>query len=237
MTATAAEDPPVPGATGPQLLLVEDDQSIGSLVSGYLERTGYRVAWVRSGEEALSSFERLRPRLVILDIGLPGQDGFDVCRELRARSPVPVLMLTARDEEADRVAGLEVGADDYVTKPFSPRELAARVKAVLRRTDPALRRTGRLELGDVVLDPDAREVTVAGATVELTGKEFDLLAYLLENAGIVVSRDQLLDQVWGMSYAGGTRTVDVHVAQVRRKLGRPEAIRTIRGSGYKAIRS
>ncbi len=237
MTATAAADAVAPSATGTQLLLVEDDPSIGALVTAYLEQTGYRVAWARSGEEALSSFERVRPRLVILDIGLPGQDGFDVCRELRARSPVPVLMLTARDEEVDRVAGLEVGADDYVTKPFSPRELAARVKAVLRRTEPASpQRAVRLELGDVVLDPDAREVTVAGAPVELTGKEFDLLAYLLENAGIVVSRDQLLDRVWGMSYAGGTRTVDVHVAQLRRKLGRPEAIRTFRGSGYKAVR-
>ena len=235
MTAAAAADAPARSATGAQLLLVEDDPSIGALVTTYLEQTGYRVAWARSGEEALSIFESLRPRLVILDIGLPGQDGFDVCRELRARSPVPVLMLTARDEEVDRVAGLEVGADDYVTKPFSPRELAARVKAVLRRAEPAPQRT-RLELGDVVLDPDAREVTVAGEPIELTGKEFDLLAYLLENAGIVVSRDQLLDRVWGMSYAGGTRTVDVHVAQLRRKLGRPEAIRTFRGSGYKAVR-
>jgi len=146
-------------------------------------------------------------------------------------------MLTARDEEVDRVAGLEVGADDYVTKPFSPRELTARIKAVLRRTEPALRTTGKLELGDVVLDAQAREVTVAGEPVELTGKEFDLLAYLVENAGIVVSRDQLLDRVWGMTYAGGTRTVDVHVAQLRRKLGRPDAIRTFRGSGYKAVRS
>jgi DNA-binding response OmpR family regulator len=222
-------------ATAPALLLVEDEDAIGSLVSAYLEQTGYRVAWVRSGEEALAQLDQLRPSLVILDIGLPGQDGFDVCRGIRARSSVPILMLTARDEEVDRVAGLEVGADDYVTKPFSPRELAARVKAVLRRTQPAVPEQ-RLELGDVAVDTLAREVTVAGEPVELTGKEFDLLAYLLENAGIVVSRDQLLEQVWGMSYAGGTRTVDVHVAQLRRKLGRPEAIRTFRGSGYKAVR-
>ena len=225
------------GSAGPQLLLVEDDESIGTLVSAYLEKSGYRVAWVRSGEDALVGIDRLQPRMVILDIGLPGQDGFDVCRDIRARSPVPILMLTARDEEVDRVLGLEVGADDYVTKPFSPRELAARVKAVLRRADPAMHMTPRLELGDVVLDAQAREVTVAGEPVELTGKEFDLLAYLLENAGIVVSRDQLLDRVWGMTYAGGTRTVDVHVAQLRRKLGRPDAIRTLRGSGYKAVRS
>ena len=225
------------GSAGPQLLLVEDEESIGTLISAYLEKSGYRVAWVRSGEDALASLDRVRPRMVILDIGLPGQDGFDVCRGIRARSTVPIVMVTARDEEIDRVAGLEVGADDYVTKPFSPRELAARIKAVLRRTDPEPDATARLELGDVVLDAQAREVTVAGEPVELTGKEFDLLAYLLENAGIVVSRDQLLDRVWGMTYAGGTRTVDVHVAQLRRKLGRPDAIRTLRGSGYKAARS
>jgi DNA-binding response OmpR family regulator len=225
------------GSAGPQLLLVEDEESIGTLVHDYLEKSGYRIEWVRSGEDALMSLDRVQPRLVILDIGLPDQDGFDVCRGIRARSNVPILMLTARDEEVDRVAGLEVGADDYVTKPFSPRELAARVKAVLRRADPAMNAPPRLELGDVVLDAQAREVTVAGEPVELTGKEFDLLAYLLENAGIVVSRDQLLDRVWGMTYAGGTRTVDVHVAQLRRKLGRPDAIRTFRGSGYKAVRT
>jgi DNA-binding response OmpR family regulator len=226
----------VAASPGPQLLLVEDEESIGSLVSAYLEGSGYRVAWLRSGEEALLDLDRLAPRLVILDIGLPGADGFDVCRDIRARSNVPILMLTARDEEADRVAGLEVGADDYVSKPFSPRELAARVKAMLRRTEQVAPPSQRLEVGDVVLDPQAREVLVAGEAVELTGKEFDLLAYLLENAGIVVSRDQLLDRVWGMTYAGGTRTVDVHVAQLRRKLGRPESIRTVRGSGYKAVR-
>ena len=221
--------------TAQQLLLVEDEDSIGSLVSAYLERSGYRVAWVRSGEDALAGLELIRPNLVILDIGLPGQDGFDVCRGIRARSSVPIVMLTARDEEPDRVAGLEVGADDYVTKPFSPRELAARVKAVLRRAEPApVQQT--VELGEVTVDMLAREVTVAGERVELTGKEFDLLAYLVENAGIVVSRDTLLDRVWGMTYAGGTRTVDVHVAQLRRKLGRPDAIRTFRGSGYKAVR-
>jgi len=235
MTAADAAELQPALTPGPQLLLVEDEESIGSLVRAYLEQSGYRVAWVRSGEEALGTLELLRPRLVLHDIGLPGADGFDVCRAIRARSDVPVLMLTARDEEADRVAGLEVGADDYVSKPFSPRELAARVKAVLRRTTPPVR-TEVLELGDVALDPQAREVHVAGEPVELTGKEFDLLAYLLENAGIVLSRDQLLDRVWGMSYAGGTRTVDVHVAQLRRKLGRPDAVRTVRGSGYKAVR-
>jgi DNA-binding response OmpR family regulator len=224
------------GAAGPaELLLVEDEESIGALVCAYLEQCGYAVEWARSGEEALAQLGHGRPRLVILDVGLPGKDGFQVCETIRAHSTVPILMLTARDEEADRVAGFELGADDYVTKPFSPRELAARVKALLRRAEPTPH-AGLLELGDVVVDPQAREVTVAGEPVELTGKEFDLLAFLLENTGIVVSRDQLLDRVWGMSYAGGTRTVDVHVAQLRRKLGRPDAIRTLRGAGYKAVR-
>src|SRR5881275_3057173 len=217
------------------ILLVEDEPSVGELVRGYLSRDGYRVLWVRSGEEGLAELERHPVRIVILDIGLPGMDGFEVCRAVRGRSQVPILMLTARDEEPDRVAGLELGADDYLTKPFSPRELVARMKAVLRRTD------GRsaedvLALDDVVLNRQAREVAVDGRTVELTTKEFDLLATLLANPGIVVSRDQLLDRVWGMTYPGGTRTVDVHVAQLRRKLGRPELIRTVRGAGYKTIR-
>jgi DNA-binding response OmpR family regulator len=228
--ATAAD-----AAARVTVLLVEDDPSIGGLVRTYLGRDGYPVVWVRSGEAALDELARHDVGMVVLDVGLPGIDGFDVCRRMRATSRVPIVMLTARDEEPDRVAGLEVGADDYVTKPFSPRELAARVKAVLRRSQPAPVAQA-LELGDVTVDTLAREVTVAGERVELTGKEFDLLAYLLENAGIVVSRDQLLDRVWGMTYAGGTRTVDVHVAQLRRKLGRPDAIRTFRGTGYKAVR-
>ena len=225
----------VNGSQGGTVLLVEDEHSIGSMTRGYLERSGWRVVWVRSGEEALAELGRHQVRIVILDIRLPGIDGFDVARLVRARSDVPILMLTARGEEPDRVAGLELGADDYLTKPFSPRELVARMKAVLRRTD------GRsaedvLALDDVVLNRQAREVAVDGRTVELTTKEFDLLATLLANPGIVVSRDQLLDRVWGMTYPGGTRTVDVHVAQLRRKLGRPELIRTVRGAGYKTIR-
>jgi DNA-binding response OmpR family regulator len=223
------------GSQGGTVLLVEDEHSIGSMTRGYLERSGWRVVWVRSGEEALAELGRHQVRIVILDIRLPGIDGFDVARLVRTRSDVPILMLTARDEEPDRVAGLELGADDYLTKPFSPRELVARMKAVLRRTD------GRsaedvLTLADVELNRNAREVAVDGQPVELTTKEFDLLATLLENPGIVVSRDQLLDRVWGMTYPGGTRTVDVHVAQLRRKLGRPELIRTVRGAGYKTVR-
>jgi len=216
------------------VLLVEDEPSVGELVRGYLTRDGYRVIWVRSGDEALVELERHPVRLVLLDIGLPGKDGFDVCRDIRARSQVPILMLTARDEEPDRIVGLEVGADDYVTKPFSPRELVARMKAVLRRSEPQDRRDS-LTLADVVLDRESRDVTVDGAPVELTAKEFDLLAFFMANTGIVVSRDVLLDRVWGVEYPGGTRTVDVHVAQLRRKLGRPELIRTLRGAGYKAV--
>lgn len=219
------------------VLLVEDEESIARLVRGYLERDGYRVLWVTSGEDALSELPRHSVRIVVLDIGLPGIDGFDVCRQIRSRSRIPVVMLTARDEEADRVAGLELGADDYVPKPFSPRELTARVKAVLRRTEESPPPEDTLTLSDIEVKREAREVTVAGEPVELTGKEFDLLVYLIDNAGIVVTRDQLLDRVWGMTYAGGTRTVDVHVAQLRRKLDRPDLIRTVRGSGYKAIRA
>ena len=225
---------PMLNGSGPGVLLIEDDDSIGRLVRSYLERNGYRVVWVRSGEEGMIELGRHGVRIVVLDIGLPGIDGFDVCKKIRARSSVPIVMLTARDEEPDRVAGLEVGADDYLTKPFSPRELAARLKAVLRRTEGGSR-AEVLALGDVVVKRGEREVTVSGAPVELTVKEFDLLAWLVEHAGIVFSREQLLDRVWGISYLGGTRTVDVHVAQVRRKIGRPELIRTVRGAGYKAV--
>ena len=216
------------------VLLVEDEPSVGELVRGYLMRDGWTIVWVRSGEEALAELERHPFRIVILDIGLPGIDGFAVCTSMRARSRVPIVMLTARDEEADRVVGLEVGADDYVTKPFSPRELVARMKAILRRAEPQPAQEV-LELGDVSLNRETHDVTIAGRLVELTAKEFDLLAFFLSNPGAVLSRDVLLDRVWGVSYPGGTRTVDVHVAQLRRKLGRPGLIRTLRGSGYKAV--
>jgi len=216
------------------VLLVEDEENIASVVRAYLERDGYRVVWVGTGAEALAALERKPVQIIVLDIGLPDLDGFDVCRQMRTRSSVPIIMLTARDEEADRVAGLELGADDYVAKPFSARELVARIKAVLRRTEPSAQED-TLVLGDVVLRRRAREVSVAGTPVELRMKEFGLLACLIENRGLVVSRDQLLDRVWGLDFAGGTRTVDVHVAQLRSKLGRPELIQTIRGAGYKAV--
>lgn len=216
------------------MLVVEDEEAIASLVCAYLERDGYRVTWARSGGEALAHFEREPPQLIVLDLGLPDVDGFDLCRQLRAEATVPIIMLTARDEEADRVVGLELGADDYVTKPFSPRELVARIKAVLRRIEPTAQ-GDTVAVGDVVIRRSAREVTVGGEQVALRAREFDLLTCLLENKGIVVSRNLLLDRVWGLDYPAGTRTVDVHVAQLRSKLGRPELIQTIRGVGYKAV--
>jgi two-component system, OmpR family, response regulator len=221
-------------AVGGTVLIVEDEHSIGALIRSYLSRDGYGVVWVRSGEEALVELVRHSVRIVVLDIGLPGMDGFEVCRQIRSRSSVPILIVTARDEEPDRVAGLELGADDYITKPFSPRELVARVKAILRRAEPTPTEP-ILTLGDIVVDMQGREVSVGGEAVELTAKEFDLLACLLENPGIVLSRDTLLDRAWGTTYPGGTRTVDVHVGQLRRKLGRPALIRTVRGAGYKAV--
>jgi DNA-binding response OmpR family regulator len=217
-------------------LVVEDEDSIAALVRSYLERDGFTVVRARRGDEALVELERHPVRVVVLDIGLPDMDGFDVCRSIRTQSRVPILMLTARDEEPDRVSGLELGADDYLTKPFSPRELLARVRAVLRRVE-TWQDEPELTFGDVVVRPDAREASVAGTPVKLTNKEFDLLAILLGNPNQVLSRELLLDRVWGLAFPGGTRTVDMHVASLRRKLGRPELVRTVRGVGYKVARA
>jgi two-component system, OmpR family, alkaline phosphatase synthesis response regulator PhoP len=220
-------------AWGPTVLLVEDEESIAGLLRSYLTAQGFRIVWVRSGEEALAELDRHPIRVVLLDLGLPGMDGFDVCRQIRYRSKVPLVMVTARDEEIDRVAGLEIGADDYVSKPFSPRELTARLKAVLRRSEDRVERAV-LSLEDVALNRERREVTVAGDAVALTAKEFDLLAFLLEQPGIVFSRELLLERVWGFDFPTTTRTVDMHVASLRRKLDRPELVQTVRGVGYKA---
>jgi DNA-binding response OmpR family regulator len=217
---------------GTTVMVVEDEPNIGALVRTYLEREGYDTVWVRSGEDALVELRRHPVKLVVLDIGLPGIDGFEVCRRIGGR--VPVIMLTARDEEPDRVAGLEVGADDYVAKPFSPRELTARVKAVLRRAGRVPDGDDVIALGPVILARGAREVRVDGVEVQLTQREFELLEFLLRHAGQVVSRDQLLESVWGFISPGETRTVEVHVAQLRKKLGHPGLIRTVRGVGYKA---
>jgi DNA-binding response OmpR family regulator len=216
------------------ILLVEDEEDIASVVRAYLERDGFQVVWAARGVDGLLALERHEVRLAILDLRLPDADGLDVCRAIREQSRMPIVILTARDEEIDRITGLELGADDYVPKPFSPRELVARVRAVLRRADPAPE-SDLATIGDVVVDRAARTVTVAGEPVELTAKELDLLAYFGDHEGIVLSRERLLDRVWGLSFPGGTRTVDVHVSQLRKKLDRPALIRTVRGSGYKAV--
>ncbi len=219
-------------AMAARIMVVEDEANIGALVRTYLQREGYEVLWVRSGEDALVELRRHPIKLVVLDIGLPGIDGLEVCR--RIAGSVPVIMLTARDEVADRVAGLELGADDYMPKPFSPRELTARVKAVLRRGTQAGTGEDVTTVGLLTLARGAREVLVEGREVELTQREFDLLEYLLRHAGQVVTRETLLEAVWGFVSPGQTRTVEVHVAQLRRKLGLPDLIRTVRGIGYKA---
>jgi two-component system, OmpR family, alkaline phosphatase synthesis response regulator PhoP len=216
------------------VLLVEDEESLASLVEAYLVQEGFSVVAAGTGEAALKAVATGAIRLVVLDLNLPDMDGVDVCRRIRARSAVPIVMLTARDEESDLLVGLGAGADDYIGKPFSPKELVARMKAVLRRAEPHGDEQP-LMLGDVVVHRLGREVKVAGSIVELRPKEFDLLAYLIANRGAVFSRDTLLERVWGYEYAGGSRTVDVHVAQLRRKLERPQLIRTVRGSGYKAV--
>jgi len=216
----------------PHLLIVDDDREIRGLLAQYLEKHDFRTTAVADGKEMRRVMERSHVDLLVLDLMLPGEDGLTLCRELRSRSQVPIIMLTARGEDVDRIVGLELGADDYLPKPFNPRELLGRIKAILRRVEQrgedALL-TGR----DIVLRRDSHDVTVGGAAIELTSKEFDLLACFLEHPGIVLSREKLLDLVWGMTYPGGTRTVDVHVAQLRRKLGDPDSIRTVRGAGYK----
>lgn len=217
------------------VLVVEDEPAIADLVRLYLVRDGFGVHIERDGTAGLAAARRLRPVAAVLDISLPGLAGTEVCRRLReAGDWTPIIFLTARDDETDRIVGLELGADDYVTKPFSPRELVARVRAVLRRTAGPPDRTERPRaVGPVTLDPARRTVAVAGAPVQLTSTEFDLLAHLMARPGRVFTRDELLAGVWGYAAHAGTRTVDVHVAQVRAKLGAgAEVIRTYRGVGY-----
>ena len=220
----------------PTIVLIEDDPNIADLVDLYLRNDGYRVYQANSGEAGLELVAVRHPKLVILDVGLPGAlDGLGVCRELRAHSDVPIIMLTARDDEIDRVLGLEMGADDYVTKPFSPRELVARVKAILRRADGPSREQAPTVLiaGDVEVDLGRREARAAGTVVALAAREFDLLAYLAENRGLALSRRQLLDGVWGVDWVGDERTVDVHVRQLRKKLGEGFPLSTVWGVGYR----
>jgi DNA-binding response OmpR family regulator len=216
-------------------VVIEDDEAIGALVGTYLEQAGFDVVRESSGERGVEAVDRRRPRVVVLDLGLPDADGFDLCRRLRESGDVPILIVTARDEEVDRVIGLELGADDYITKPFSPRELVARVRAVLRRAEPGPAEASVLEVGELRIDLATRSATFAGSLLVLRTLEFELLAELARHAGRVVGRDRLLDRVWGLSFAGGTRTVDVHIAQLRKKLGRPDVIQTVRGSGYRLL--
>jgi DNA-binding response OmpR family regulator len=218
-------------------VVIEDDEAISALVGTYLEQAGFEVVCECTGEGGFKAVDRRHPRFVVLDLGLPDVDGFDLCRRLRGSADVPILILTARDEEADRVIGLELGADDYLTKPFSPRELVARVRAVLRRADPGPPESRVIEVGELRVDLRTRSATFAGSRLALRALEFELLAELARSAGNVVTRDRLLDRVWGLSFAGGTRTVDVHVAQLRKKLGRPALIHTVRGVGYRLLDS
>ena len=217
------------------ILVVEDEPSIASFVGMYLEKAGFAVRTADTGAKALEQADAEAPSLVILDLMLPDLDGIDVCRRIRQRSDVPILMLTARDDDIDKIIGLEVGADDYLTKPFNPGELVARVKSVLRRANPQRREldSASLQHGELKIDAGRREVTVEGDEVQLAPKEFDLLWELLDHRGLVLTRDQLLERVWGYTFAGDTRTVDVHVRQLRRKLGEASPIVTVWGVGYK----
>ena len=224
-----------------RVLVVEDEDSISEPLAYMLRKEGFEVAVASTGPAGLATFDRDGADLVLLDLMLPGLSGTEVCRELRTRSAVPVIMLTARDSEVDKVVGLELGADDYVTKPFSHRELVARIRAVLRRQGAATAEDGvALEAGPVRMDVDRHLVTVSGETVQLPLKEFDLLELLLRNVGRVLTRAQLIDRVWGSDYVGDTKTLDVHVKRLRAKIepepAAPAHLLTVRGLGYKLER-
>jgi DNA-binding response OmpR family regulator len=221
--------------TTESILIVEDESSIASFVALYLKNAGYSVRTVGKGADALDQVSSDPPSLTILDLMLPDIDGIEVCRRIRKTSDVPILMLTARDEDVDKIIGLEVGADDYLTKPFNPRELVARVKSILRRSAPERRQaeSAVIRHGDLTVDAGRREVRVGEEEIQLAPKEFDLLWELLDHRGLVLTRDQLLERVWGYTFAGDTRTVDVHVRQLRRKLGDASPIVTVWGVGYK----
>ncbi len=223
------------------ILVVDDEPNIIELARLYLEQDGYRVEAANNGRAALDKIRAIDPAVMILDLMLPELDGWEVCRRVRAGngvpdSDLPIIMLTARDDDVDKIVGLELGADDYMTKPFNPRELVARVKAILRRSERAASPTKVIRLGDLAIDPARREVTVAGQPIELRTKEFDCLLTLAEHKGIVLSREKLLEVAWGYDFAGQTRTVDVHVAHLRKKLNHSTAqIETVTGVGYKLV--
>jgi DNA-binding response OmpR family regulator len=220
------------------ILIVDDEQNIVELVRLYLHQEGYRVVTASDGAEALRLYRSAQPALIVLDLMLPGLDGWEICRQVRRESDLPIIMLTARSDDVDKIVGLELGADDYLAKPFNPRELVARVKAVLRRPGVTLRPgfSGPRVLGNTVIDPERHEVMIAGQAVELRSKEYDLLLMLAQNLGLVLERDKLLNKVWGYEYIGDTRTVDVHVAHLRDRLaGSDLSIQTVRGVGYKLV--
>ena len=218
------------------ILVVDDERNIVELLRLYLEQEGFAVVAASDGEEALALHQRHDPDLVILDLMLPKLDGFEVCRRIRRTSDTPILMLTARSDDIDAIVGLELGADDYVTKPFNPRALVARVKAILRRVGPTTRGARPIEVGTLRIDPRRREASVGDRDLELRAREFDLLAALARDPGVVLTRDALLEDVWGTDFPGETRTVDVHVAEVRKKLGDDgPPIETVRGLGYRLI--
>jgi len=225
--------------TGELILLVDDEPNIIELAQLYLEREGYRIITASDGRDALDSVEKQRPALMVLDLMMPEVDGLEVCRTLRGKKdPVAILMLTARDEDIDKILGLELGADDYLTKPFNPRELVARVKAVLRRSSvqDQVKDEEQIQIGDILIDAQRREVRIAGQPVEIRTQEFDLLYTLARHPGIVLSRDQLLDLAWGYDYYGNTRTVDVHIGHLRKKLsGSNVKIETVTKIGYKLV--
>ncbi|SDJ30686.1 DNA-binding response regulator, OmpR family, contains REC and winged-helix (wHTH) domain [Frankineae bacterium MT45] len=217
------------------VLVAEDDVSIADILRLYLTKAGYGVHVERDGAAALASVRSLKPAAVVLDVGLPSMDGIEICRQLRAEQNwTVILFVTARDEEIDRVLGLELGADDYIVKPFSPREVVARVKSALRRAAGVVTTSATLTLGAVRLEPGSRRVYAGESEVSLTATEFDLLAFLMRSPGQVFDRDQLLSHVWGYAAGAGTRTVDVHIAQLRSKLGTLSPVRTVRGVGYSA---
>ena len=218
------------------ILVVDDAPNIVELVRLYLEGAGFATLVASDGPSAVEAHRRHRPDLVILDLMLPGMDGFEVCRAIRREADTPVLMLTARTDDVDAIVGLELGADDYVTKPFNPRALVARVKAILRRTDGTVRLGRPIEIGSLRMDPRRREASVGERSLELRAREYDLLAALARDPGVVLSREALLEDVWGTDFAGETRTVDVHVSEVRKKLA-PDgpAIESVRGIGYRLV--
>ena len=222
-------------AAGTTILVVEDESSIASFVALYLKNAGYSVKSAATGAEALAIAAAQEPALIVLDLMLPDIDGIEVCKRIRQTSDVPILMLTARDEDIDKIIGLEVGADDYLTKPFNPRELVARIKSILRRATPERRERDNevIEHGDLHIDAGRREAKIGDREIQLAPKEFDLLWELLDHRGLVLTRDQLLERVWGYTFAGDTRTVDVHVRQLRRKLEDASPIVTVWGFGYK----